>query len=386
MGSPRKADAASRYVSISLFVLMANIATAPRLRFQHAELVSAPQSHRRKVFAPLFLKSGLFFRPLPRCLQASNYSQSKIPGSAQPVSLSHRTDSDNRKMKFSLDSKDKGPQIMPHEERFTPFPTVMVISLNKASDRRKTMSKRLMDMGIEFEFLTAVDGNCLTSDQLGIYNGRQRRIFFGKDLYPGEIGCLLSHKIAIEKIAASSREAIILEDDAVLSEDFKYVVRELLAHKEDWELVRFFGDKKHSTRLQRKIVDLGKGYWLTRLSTTPGGAHAYLLNQSGARKLLRQLEHTSTPIDTLMGQSWKTGISTLSVYPGIAHADSHVQSQIGDERFDEKPNTVGFEKLIFPIARPSLRLIYNILKRLCYYGAVPIDMQRRVFRRTPQKG
>ena len=200
----------------------------------------------------------------------------------------------------------------------------------------------------------------------------------GKDLYPGEIACLLSHKKALQQIAGKDRPWVVLEDDVLLSPDWPYVVRSLMARRDEWEFVRFFGDGKHATRLQRKLVPLGRNYWLTRISTTPGGAHAYLISPSGARRILRCLHYTATPIDTLMGQPWKTGLGALSVWPGLARENGKFPSYIGNARFVSAPTTAGLERALYFAANPGLRLMENILKRGFYYGhALPDRWHRR---------
>ncbi|MBV9510740.1 MAG: hypothetical protein JO303_10710, partial [Caulobacteraceae bacterium] len=108
---------------------------------------------------------------------------------------------------------------------------------------------------------------------------------------------------------------------------------------------------------------------LTRLSTSPGEAHAYLVSRSGARKMLRRLERTSTPIDTMMGQPWKTGVGALAVHPGLARQDPSLGTSINDARFDKKPTTTGLPRLLLPLAKTALKTSENVLKRTFYYAA-----------------
>ncbi|MHC0614071.1 glycosyltransferase family 25 protein [Komagataeibacter oboediens] len=267
----------------------------------------------------------------------------------------------------------------PHDQEYR-FPHILIISLPHAIQRRELLTRQLAGFGLDFEFMNAVDATSLTERDYGIYNRCRRRIFMGKDLYPGEIACLLSHKKALQQIAAKDRPWIVLEDDVLLSPDWPYVVRALMQRRDEWEFVRFFGDAKHATRLQRKLVPLGRNYWLTRISTTPGGAHAYLVSPSGARKILRCLHYTATPIDTLMGQPWKTGLGALSVWPGLARENGEFPSYIGNARFVSAPTTTGLERALYFAANPGLRLVQNILKRGFYYGHALPDRWHRCTR------
>ena len=241
------------------------------------------------------------------------------------------------------------------------------------------MTEKLGALGLSFTFLDAVDGRGFDVSKQPIYNGRQRRLFFGRDLLGGEIGVLLSHRAALQRLVdESAPHALILEDDVVFAEAFTGVVRELMRHPAHWDLVRFFGDEKHARRTQRPILPLGGGYWMTRLATSPGEAHSYLISQAGARKLLRRLWRTSTPIDTMMGQPWKTGLAVFSVLPGVAWQDRQLGTSISGVRFDKAVTTKGLERLALPVAKPLLKITENVLKRLYYWSAWPGDLVRRI--------
>lgn len=260
------------------------------------------------------------------------------------------------------------------------LPPALVVSLRRSYERRANIAKQLSRAGVPFDFFDAVEASRLDESHRRIYNGRLRRILAGKDLFPAEIACLVSHKLAIEKMAAEHETFLIFEDDVVLDEAFSDILRSLLAlpsHRR--ELVRFFGDGKHLLRRQRKIAPLADGFWLTRLSTMPGEAHAYLMTRRGAEKILRHLNYTYTPLDIMMGQPWKTGLPALTVYPRVAWQDKRqFPSNIGDERFVERTDVAGFERLLFSIGKPSQKLFHNVMKRSFYYGALPYDLTCRM--------
>lgn len=265
----------------------------------------------------------------------------------------------------------------PQQPRGIDFPKIRIISLRQATERRERVAAQLNRLGLAFEFLDAVEASTLTPANSTLYNGRKRRILAGKDLYPGELACLLSHKKVLEEVATDNQPWIILEDDALISIDWPEIVRRLLAIPQTWELVRFFGDLKHETRKQRKLLPLGGPYWLTRLATTPGEAHAYLISPSGARKLLACLHSVAEPIDMLMGRPWQTGLDPLSVLPGLVSQDKRLESDIGDIRFEKKVQVHGVERVAHAIVKPSIHFIRNILKRSFYYYYFVPDYLRK---------
>src|SRR5271154_4548425 len=200
------------------------------------------------------------------------------------------------------------------------LPPAYVISLAGASERRALMTTRLGEAGIAFEFFDAVDGRGFDVESQPIYDRRARLAKFGHGLIGGEIGCLLSHRAVLRKIAEGGT-ALVFEDDVILNPDIGRVVAALMRRQDRWELVRFLGAPKVMRQTQRRILSLGEGYWMTRLRSMPGAAHAYLVNPSGARKLLRYLDRTPYPIDMLMGRPWKTGVGNFTVRPGLAIQD-----------------------------------------------------------------
>lgn len=261
------------------------------------------------------------------------------------------------------------------------LPPALVISLRRSHERRANMARQLSRAGIDFDFFDAMEAARLDDDDWQIYNGRLRRIVAGKDLFPTEIACLLSHKQAIEKMAAEHETFLIFEDDVVLDDAFPSIILSLLDLPPNRrELVRFFGDDKHLMRRQRRIAHLFGGFWLTRLSTMPGEAHAYLMTRSGAQKILRHLDYIHSPLDITMGQPWKTGVPALTVYPRVAWQDKgRFPSNIGDQRFVERIDATGFERILFGIGKPSQKLFHNVMKRTFYYGALPYDLTCRMF-------
>ena len=97
---------------------------------------------------------------------------------------------------------------------------VYVISLADSEARRRNMTERLGTLGIPFQFVDAIDGR---TERLPDEFDGARVSRFG---LPGNIACTLSHRLVHRMIAESADEvALILEDDAVLSDDFGEIVR-----------------------------------------------------------------------------------------------------------------------------------------------------------------
>lgn len=245
---------------------------------------------------------------------------------------------------------------------------VFVISLPEATERRAQIASHLKELGLAHEIVDAVDGRGFDVPAHTAYNGRRRRLLFGRDLTGGELGCALSHRSIYERMADENIPlALVLEDDVVLSEDIPAVLKVLSGMTDRFELVRFLGSKKVARLQQRVVADLGGGYSLNRLRTTPGGAHAYVVTLSGAQKLLRAMQRIDVPIDTLMGMVWRTGLNALIVQPGLSYQDGDLPNYIGQTRFDKSIALKGWERTVFPFTRAYCKLYEAAGKSWSYY-------------------
>ena len=257
-------------------------------------------------------------------------------------------------------------------------PLAYVISLKSAEARRRTVAARLDAAGIAFTVFDAVDGRAFDVEAQPVYDGPRRRALYGHDMLGGEIGCLLSHKAILEHVVRDGRgPALVFEDDIVLDPYFGAAVDALMAHQDRWELVRFLGDAKTQRQRQRPLLDLGGGFWMTRLLTQPGGAAAYIVSESGAAKLLKHLDKTPFPIDVLMGRPWLTGVGNFMVRPGLAVQDPALGSDIGDARFVSHREIARGAGLGRKLTIALRRLGDNLGTRGMFWAAAPGDYLRR---------
>jgi len=242
-----------------------------------------------------------------------------------------------------------------------------VISLPHEILRRKTIRKKMKEVCEKFEFFDAIDAKKTNLLQHKDYHGLRRRLCYGKDLTPGELGCFLSHRAVLEKIVNNKISiSLIFEDDVTLKQDFGIVIENLIKCTYPWEAVRFLGKPKITKIMQRKMIKIYKNFYLTRLATSPGGAYAYIISYSGAKKLLKSMGKISCPIDTIMGLPWRSGLEVLTIQPAIASWDKSFESAIGDGRF-EKNKVTGLEKLVYPLSRALFKLQEGLLKKIFYF-------------------
>lgn len=222
------------------------------------------------------------------------------------------------------------------------------------------MAAQLEKTGLPCRFIEAIDGTQLRDVQE--YSSLKRRLFFGRDLTAGEIGCLLSHRKTYKTIIDENIPcALILEDDAILSPDLPNVLSALMRHRDEWDMIRFLGSAK-AQRQARVLSPLDNVYSLARPCGTPGGAYAYLIHTQAAEKLYRLTRRNYTPIDTLHGYLWRTRLRTLMLVPSPVKPDMEVPSTIGAARFSKKTDLPVLLRPVYPLTRAWMKLYEALFK------------------------
>ncbi len=121
----------------------------------------------------------------------------------------------------------------------------------------------------------------------------------------------------------------MLEDDAELSDDFKHVVE--MAVKQlplNWDFLGL-ADVKHLPH--RRLSQLNVGRYLVRYAHFPKTTTAYVLSQSGCRKLLASRLRTR-PVDVDIRYGWELGFESYGILSPVAWPSERFASSIPKSR------------------------------------------------------
>jgi glycosyl transferase, family 25 len=124
------------------------------------------------------------------------------------------------------------------------------------------------------------------------------RIRCQRQLNPGELGCLLSHRKAWKSFLKSDyTHALILESDSEI--DDKHMVCQIIENYTERFDILFLGSYHGRTKLKRSTAELlgGNHRIGTPLANTLYCAYGYAINKKAARYLLQQTGKVSWPID-----------------------------------------------------------------------------------------
>lgn len=164
-----------------------------------------------------------------------------------------------------------------------------IINLKQSSGRREYIQKEVSNYPfLDSEFIEAVDGRVLSSEEITLLFDRKRfEKYYSRWPFPGEIGCTLSHRECYRKFLDSEEEvALILEDDIhfLYEQDVRMVLQEAVCLLEKAPATLLYLQPPRlcwSFSGQRFIGN----YKLYSMWCGVGSA-IYLINRKGAQKML----------------------------------------------------------------------------------------------------
>jgi glycosyl transferase family 25 len=203
-----------------------------------------------------------------------------------------------------------------------------VINLDRDTERMASIHANLVRIGLSYERLPAVMGKDVPDWEklvdLSAYAWRNRldmpRV--------GEVGCMLSHRKAMETfLKTDAPRCVILEDDVEVLPACADVLRSL-AEKDDWDLVKLY--KNHSGMPVKKR-ELAGGHDLVAHLTRTTCSAAYVINRRAAETLLKSMLPITEQVDHALDRPWETGLRTRGIrpMPVVLAPVAHTTSTIG---------------------------------------------------------
>jgi GR25 family glycosyltransferase involved in LPS biosynthesis len=150
------------------------------------------------------------------------------------------------------------------------FDKVIVINLDRRTDRMEKLDPQLKELGIQYKRFSAVDGKKLDIDPI--------------------VAGLRSHLQVMKQIAG--QRVLILEDDAHFVEDFnKKFEKVMQTLPEDWDIFYLGALVPKDVGLIRMV----NRHWGIQVLTT--GSQAYCINPSKLEYFISKLEDYNSYID-----------------------------------------------------------------------------------------
>lgn len=248
---------------------------------------------------------------------------------------------------------------------------IIVINLDRDTDRLAHMQAQLLRLGLPFERFPALRGDALPADLA-------RYFPFGARLSPGEIGCYASHLAILQRVAAGRTPVLVLEDDVGLPDDLPHALNALVsALAQHWDIVRL---SYHTKLTARPLAQLGAGRHLVRYSHVPTTTGAYLISPRGARKFLAE-KPRSLPIDHDLRRVWEWDLDTYGVSPPLVRDGVLGQSSI--DALSPNGRACAYRRM----RKPSygIKRIRHELRDFGWSGWLGVSALNTVARLTPRR-
>lgn len=191
-----------------------------------------------------------------------------------------------------------------------------VINLDSSTKRLDEFNASFKKTNLNIERISAVDGRLIDIEAFSDDNLCKKQM--GRGLQPGEVGCYLSHKKAVEQfLSTDAPYAIIFEDDAIPNEGFEKtvttIIQKFLKNNKSAALVNLGAmDFKYSSKVL-KINDK----FVRCTHRFPMLATAVLWTRNGAKTFLESALPITMPYDNFLRYLFSGTNTAFSIHPPI---------------------------------------------------------------------
>jgi len=188
----------------------------------------------------------------------------------------------------------------------------LVINLESATERMTFQIQQLNSLKIPFQRLAAYEID-------NVHNIIYQRNYktWQRPMSISEVSCFFSHKNAWDLIIKENQAMLILEDDALLSQNLPNILEEISILK-NIDYINLEERKKRKKLLANSSIQEFCNSNLIRLYQGRSGAAAYILWPSGAKKLLQQMNNKGIGIaDKFINENYLLNAYQLEPAPVI---------------------------------------------------------------------
>ena len=228
---------------------------------------------------------------------------------------------------------------------------IFVVNLARRPERMAFMERQFASLGIAFERIEAVDGERLSSEERRkVVDGFRWWCSKGYKARVGEIGCGLSHRMALAKIVEEDLPcACIMEDDVTLGDGFRLALESV--------------EKFVTSDSEPKVVlltpcEAAKGDGFVRIPWARSTG-CYVVNQEAAKRILAVTSPLTSTIDDWRRWCEKGKFALYASCPAVCS-----QAPYGSELFDSPfaSDTRDRDTVFVSEMKPVQRLLHKCLR------------------------
>lgn len=203
----------------------------------------------------------------------------------------------------------------------TTAPPIWILSLARATDRRRFVDAHFAALGLPFEVLDAVDAQAVDVDRYA--SPWRSRFEIGRTMSRGAIACSLSHLAAYRRMVDEDvPAALIVEDDVEPTPALADVLAAVAALPPDWQVVTCHSLFPSAGPRPLPGPPLAGATRVCTYDRMPFGTQCYLVRRSAAERLLAVGLPVRLPADELLFRRRPAGLRVYGVEPSpVRHAD-----------------------------------------------------------------
>ncbi|STO53799.1 glycosyltransferase family 25 protein [Canicola haemoglobinophilus] len=216
---------------------------------------------------------------------------------------------------------------------------IFIINLAKSTARKQFITEQFSRLNenlknpIPYHFFAAINGK--ENPDFPLFKKYNKTKHFqrkGNQLSLSQLGCWASHYLLWEKCVELNEPIIILEDDAILKENFLEVYNFLSSPQNSFEFfwLSIPSPAKRKRNQKYKVIcnientenSIAQFYYSWANTT------GYFITPKAAQKLLTHCYEWVYEVDTQMERYWETKIPYLSIIPFCVEPDLSMESNI----------------------------------------------------------
>ncbi len=216
-----------------------------------------------------------------------------------------------------------------------------VISLRRSVERRRRLRAQLDAAGVDYSFFEAVEFGRDRNRYFHHCDDAQFLLNTGRAPTAAELGCFASHLMLWRSCRLLDEPLVVLEDDALLRDDFADSLRFVARHVHRLGFVRLQVNGKSN---QIPVVEEGQRN-IVCCARYPHGSMAYAISPGTADRFIRACEVCEAPVDVFIKRFWRHGQALYALRPAaVDQRPACRQSTTGRRPADSLPPALSFKR------------------------------------------
>ena len=212
---------------------------------------------------------------------------------------------------------------------------IVLISLERATERRRRMGEEFARIGLDYEIWPARDARTLTDEDRAFVDRAGRDRLGLHPIPDGSLANTLSQRAVMWDFVRNGPEMMaVFEDDARFGDDLPALLRTLEQRPGAFDILKL--QRRNLRRPFFPTIRLDTGHHLGRVRFADFGSEGYVIRRDAARFLLERTPRMVREIDHVLSRFWENGLNIIYVDPPVVREDDVVDSQIHETRTKER--------------------------------------------------